>query len=338
MSAPTSPARPVRLRRSCLAVPGSNVRMLAKAQTLASDQVFLDLEDSVAPAAKAEARDNVIQAIREGNWEHKTLVVRVNDCTTRWTYQDITGVVEAAGHALDCLMIPKVQHRGQVEFVDQLITQIEQEKGWEVGRIGLELQVENAQGLVNATEILAASQRTEAFIFGPGDMAAALGMPSLSVGEIPEGYPGDHWHWVLFTVLVNARNAGVAAIDGPYAKIRDLDGFRDVSTRSRTIGFDGKWVLHPTQIDIANDIFGIEQIQYERAVDIADALAAAAATDLRGALMFGDEMIDEASRKLAEGGIRMGERQGLVYRETPAIIAFAERAEWRRDHLSEKGL
>jgi len=309
--------------------------MLTKAQSLPADQVFLDLEDSVAPDAKEEARDLIIQALREGAWGNKTKVVRINDCTTQWTYRDLITVVEAAGDHLDCVMLPKVQDAGQVEFVDHLLAQIELEKGWVHGRIGLELQIETAPGLVNAESILAASPRTETLIFGPGDMAADLGMPSLTVGELQLDYPGDHWHWVLFTILVHARNAGVQAIDGPYAKIRDLVGFREMATRSRTIGFDGKLVLHPGQIDAANEIFSESQADYERAVDILEAFSVAVEVEQRGAVMFGDEMIDEASRKLALMTLEKGNREGSTYRSAPPEVPIHERAAWRIAKLSE---
>ena len=184
--------RPFRPRRSCLAVPGSSLKMLNKAQGLEVDQVFLDLEDSVAVGAKDEARDNVVNALCTGDWSNRTRVVRINDCTTKWAYQDIIAVVDGAGAHLDCIMVPKVEDAGQVAFIDNLLTQTELANGLEVGRIGLELQVESAAGLVNAEKILAESPRVETLIFGPGDMAAALGMPSLTVGEIHPTYPGDH--------------------------------------------------------------------------------------------------------------------------------------------------
>ncbi len=327
--------RPYRPRRSCLAVPGSSTKMLDKAQGLPADQVFLDLEDSVAPKAKPEARDNVVAALRDGDWGGTTRVVRVNDATTQWTFRDVLTVVEGAGRHLECIMLPKVQYAGQVEFVDHLITQIETEQGWEVGRIGLEIQIENAQGLVNAESILAASERAEAFIFGPGDMAAALGMPSLTVGAIQPDYPGDHWHWVLYTVLVHARNEGIQAIDGPYAKVKDVEGFREVARRSATLGLDGKWVLHPAQIEAANEVYGVSQADFERARDILDAYEEATEERLRGAVMFGDEMIDEASRKMAEANYEKGRAQGLEVRQTPDEVPFPERADWRREHLGD---
>ena len=321
--------RAFRLRRSCLAVPGSSPKMLAKAPTLPADQVFLDLEDSVSANAKEDARGHVIEALRAHDWGDKTVVVRVNDCTTRWTTRDILTVVGEAGDRLHCVMVPKVRDAGQVAFVDHLLAQLEMEHGWERGRIGLEIQLEDASGLVNAREILAASARIETLIFGPGDMAAALRMPSLTVGELRPDYPGDPWHWVHMQILVHARHAGVQAIDGPYARIADLDGFREVANRTRTLGYDGKWVLHPGQIAAANEIYAIPLLQYERAVDIADAMAIAARDERRGAVMFGSEMIDEATRKLTEVAIAQGRRAGLTVRPTPADVPPHARAAWR---------
>ncbi|MBW3578633.1 MAG: CoA ester lyase [Actinobacteria bacterium] len=304
--------------------------MLTKAQYLGADQVFLDLEDSVAPDVKPAARDTVVQALRSGDWGGKVRVVRVNDVSTRWCLDDLIHVVSHTGPGiLDCVMIPKVEDAAQVHFVDHVLRQVELDNGWAVGSVGLEIQIENAAGLTNADEILAASDRVETFIFGPGDMAAALGMPSLTVGAIQSDYPGDHWHWVLMRILVAARFAGVQAIDGPYAQIRDVDGFREVATRSRLLGFDGKWVLHPGQIDAANEVYGVSQEVYERAEDILAAYADATGQQKRGAVMFGDEMIDEASRKMAAMNAEKGHAQGLEAREVPDDVPFHERAAWR---------
>jgi citrate lyase subunit beta/citryl-CoA lyase len=300
-------ARP---RRSCLSVPGSSPKMLAKAPSLPADEVFLDLEDSVAPKEKEAARGNVIEALQSGDWGHKTVVVRINAIDTRWAYRDILEIVEGAGEYLDCVMIPKVQAPGDVEFVDNMLRMIEETIGYE-HTIGIEAQIENGPGLTLIDEIAHASDRLETLIFGPGDMAAALGMPSLTVGETIDDYPGDHWHWVLMRILVAARTAGLQAIDGPYAKIRDLDGYREVARRSRILGFDGKWVLHPGQIDIANEIFAPTQEEYERAEDILEAYRKATDVDLTGAVMFGDEMIDEATRKMAEVAATQGRAAGM---------------------------
>jgi citrate lyase subunit beta/citryl-CoA lyase len=306
--------------------------MMGKGPTLDVDQFFLDLEDSVAPSAKPAARDDVVSALREHDWGKKTRVVRVNDCTTPWTLRDLDVVISGAGDRIDAIMVPKVQSAGQVEFVDHLITSLEIENSLEVGRIGLELQIENATGLLEARNILNASRRVETVIFGPGDMAAALGMPSLTQGDKQADYPGDVWHSVLVTILVHARHAGVQAIDGPYAKIKDVDGFREMAIRSRGLGFDGKWVLHPDQVAVGNEVFSVTQESFERAADMVDAYDAATSEQqgARGAVMFGEEMIDEANRKMAEATLARGLAQGLVVRPVPAEIPFNERAQFRR--------
>jgi citrate lyase subunit beta / citryl-CoA lyase len=294
--------RSQRPRRSCLAVPGSSPKMLDKAQGLPADQVFLDLEDSVAPLAKDEARHNIVDALTKGDWTGKTRVVRVNDLTTQWTYRDVVTVVEGAGADLDCVMLPKVQSAAQVQWLDLLLTQIERVMGYDVGRIGIEAQIENARGLVEVDAIAAASPRVETIIFGPADFMASINMRSLVVGEQPPGYDvGDAYHYILMRILMAARTHDLQAIDGPYLQIRDVDGFRRVAGRSAALGFDGKWVLHPGQIDAANEVYAPSQEDYDHAELILDAYAyyTSEAGGRRGAVMLGDEMIDEASRKMA---------------------------------------
>ena len=292
----------LRARRSCLAVPGSNPRFLAKAKGLDADQVFLDLEDSVAPIAKPGARDNVVAALNEGGWGDKTRVVRVNDWTTQWTYRDVITVVEGAGANLDCIMLPKVQTAEHVVALDLLLTQIETEAGLEVGRVGIEAQIENAKGLVNVDAIAAASARIETIIFGPADFMASIAMKSLVVGEQPPGYDvGDAYHYILMRLLMAARANDVQAIDGPYLQVRDVDGFRRVAGRSAALGFDGKWVLHPDQIAAANEVYSPLQSDYDHAEDVLDAYEyfTSERGGALGAVMLGDAMIDEASRKMA---------------------------------------
>jgi citrate lyase subunit beta / citryl-CoA lyase len=291
----------LRPRRSCLAVPGSNPRFLQKAQSLDADEVFLDLEDACAPLAKPEARHTVVTFLNEGDWSGKARVVRVNDWTTEWTYRDVVEVVEGAGSNLDCLMLPKVQDAGQVVALDLLLTQIEKAMGFEVGRIGIEAQIENARGLVNVDEIAGASPRMETIVFGPADFMASINMKSLVVGEQPPGYPADAYHYILMRILMAARAHGLQAIDGPYLQVRNVDGFRTVAARAAALGFDGKWVLHPGQIAAANEIFSPSQEDYDHAELILDAYAHHTSKEggARGAAMLGDEMIDEASRKMA---------------------------------------
>jgi citrate lyase subunit beta/citryl-CoA lyase len=299
---PAQPARELRSRRSCHAVPGSNTRFLEKAQGLASDQVFLDLEDSVAPVAKAGARKNIVEVLTTGEWGDRVRTVRVNDWTTQWTYKDVIEVVEGAGASLDCLMLPKVQTAAQVTALDVLLTQIETTMGYEVGRIGIEAQIENALGLINVDEIAVASPRVETIIFGPADFMASINMKSLVVGEQPPGYDvGDAYHYILMRLLMAARAHDLQVIDGPYLQIKDLDGFRRVAGRSAALGFDGKWTLHPTQIEVANEVYSPDQGDYDHAENILDAYEyfTSELGGATGAVMLGDEMIDEASRKMA---------------------------------------
>jgi len=298
----TGPTRELRSRRSNLAVPGSSPKMLDKARGLPADQIFMDLEDSVAPIAKEDARKNVVAALNEGGYEGKVRTIRVNDLTTQWTYRDVTEVVEGAGPNLDCIMLPKVQTPEQVYWLDTTLTQIEKTMGFEVGRIGIEAQIENALGLVNVDRIAAASQRVETIIFGPADFMASINMKSLVVGEQPPGYiEGDAYHYILMRILMAARAHDKQAIDGPYLQIRDVDGYTRVAERSAALGFDGKWVLHPGQVDAANEVYSPKQEDYDHAELILDAYGyfTSAEGGARGAVMLGDEMIDEASRKMA---------------------------------------
>ncbi|MDH2429852.1 CoA ester lyase [Sphaerisporangium sp. TRM90804] len=290
----------MRSRRSCLAVPGSNPRFLEKAQGLPADEVFLDLEDSVAPQAKEQARKNVVEALRTGDWTGRTRVVRVNDLSTPWTYRDVIEVVEGAGDSLDCLMLPKVEDAVHVAWLDLLLTQVEKANGLPVGRIGVEAQIESARGLVEVDTIAAASPRLEALVFGPADFMASINMRGLVVGRQPAGYTeGDAYHYVLMRILMAARAHGLQAVDGPYLAVRDAEGFDLTARRSAALGFDGKWVLHPSQIEAANEIFSPSQEDYDHAELILDAYEHATTVDRRGAVMLGEEMIDEASRKMA---------------------------------------
>ncbi|HQZ84430.1 MAG TPA: CoA ester lyase [Actinomycetota bacterium] len=317
MSETTS--RPSRARRSNLAVPGSSPKMLDKARGLPADQVFMDLEDAVAPIAKEEARRNIVAALNEGGYEGKTRVVRVNDLTTSWTYRDVIEVVEGAGANLDCIMLPKVQTAEQITWLDMTLTQIEKTVGLEVGRIGIEAQIENALGLINVDAIAQASPRVETIIFGPADFMASINMKSLVVGEQPAGYDvGDAYHYILMRILMAARAFDKQAIDGPYLQIKDVEGYKRVAGRSAALGFDGKWVLHPGQVEAANEVYSPRQQDYDHAELILDAYDyyTSAAGGALGAVMLGDEMIDEASRKMALVISAKGRAAGMARTET----------------------
>ena len=289
--------------------------MLDKAQGLDADEVFLDLEDAVAPDAKDTARENVVRALREGDWSGKTIAVRVNDWTTPWTHRDVIDVVSAAGDQIDALILPKVETAHHVAAIDLLLTQVEMANGLDVGRIGVEVQIESARGLQDIDDLATASTRVETLVFGPADFMASLNMRSLVVGEQPPGYDvGDAYHYALMRILVTARAHGLQAIDGPYLQVRDVEGFRRAARASAALGYDGKWVLHPDQIAVGNEVFAPAQDDYDRAEAILDAYAysTSEAGGRRGAVMLGDEMIDEASRKMALVIAAKGRAAGLT--------------------------
>ncbi len=305
-------ARAYRPRRTTLAVPGSNPRFLVKARELAVDEVFIDLEDAVAPAEKEQSRPAVVQALRDGGWGGKTRAVRVNDVQTGWAYRDVVDIVEHAGEWLDAIVLPKVTGPLDVGWLDLLLSQIEQAIGLERGRIAIEAQIEDAAGLANVDAIAAASPRLEALIFGPADFMASMGMRSLTVGAQPAGYTaGNAFHYAHMRILVAARAHGLQAIDGPFAAIRDIDGLTASAASAAAIGFDGKWVLHPDQVAVVNAEFSPSLADYDRAELIIEAYEYYTNVQRRGAAMLDGEMIDEASRKLALVAAARGRAAGL---------------------------
>jgi citrate lyase subunit beta/citryl-CoA lyase len=301
----------VRARRSCLAVPGSNPRFHGKADQSDADEVFLDLEDSVAPGAKEAARGQVVEALRKYEFAGKVRTVRVNACDTKWCFDDIIAVVEGAGDRLDCLMIPKVEDVAHVHFVAHLLNQLEWKHGLE-RRIGLELQIESARGMENSNAIAGASDRAETLIFGPGDFSANLRLPELTVGRLQPDYPGDFWHYFLARIVVAARANGLQPIDGPYAQVRDAEGLRTFAKRAAMLGFDGKWALNPAQVDTLNEVFSPRQKDFDKAVAILAAYRNATDVEQTGAVMLGEEMIDEATRKMAAVVAERGEAFGMT--------------------------
>ena len=291
--------------------------MIEKAKGLPADQVFLDLEDSVAPDAKAHARTQVAKGLSEPGWAGQLRGVRVNDWTTPWTHADVIEVVAHAGAQLDVIVLPKVTDAGHVRALDLLLTQLEMTHGLPIGRIGIEAQIETAEGLTNV-DAIAAGPRVQALVLGPADMMASLNMRTLVVGEQPEGYDvGDAHHHVLMRILVAARTRGINAIDGPFLKVRDVAAFRRVAGRSAALGYDGKWVLHPDQITAGNEVFSPRQADYDHAELILEAYEwhTSQSGGARGAVMLGDEMIDEASRKMALVIAGKGRAAGMA-RET----------------------
>jgi citrate lyase subunit beta / citryl-CoA lyase len=301
-----------RSRRSCLSVPGSSPRFLAKARSLNADQVLLDLEDSVAPDAKAGARAGVAAALEAGGWDGKVAAVRVNGVTTQWAYRDVIEVAERAGRHLDTIVLPKVTGPQQVAWLDLLLGQIEQAADLPAGGIGIEAQIEDARGLAEVDQIAGASPRLQALVFGPADFMASLGMRSLEIGAQPPGYAGgDAFHYAHLKILVAARANGLQAIDGPYAAIGDADGLGASAASAAALGYDGKWVIHPGQIEIVNAAFSPGQASYDRAELILEAYEYYTSVESRGAVSLDGEMIDEASRKLALVAAARGRAAGL---------------------------
>ncbi|HEX9775938.1 MAG TPA: CoA ester lyase [Actinomycetota bacterium] len=302
----------MRARRSCLSVPGSSPKFLAKAAGLPADEVFFDLEDSVAPLEKEAARGNIIEALKNNTYEAPTKVVRINGVYTKWAYRDIIELVENAGELFDAIMIPKVETPNDVTFVADLLRMIEETTGLEK-RLGLEVQIETAIGLKNIHDIATASDRIEDLILGPADMSASLGLPTVTAGAPIPGYENlDHWHYVLTHINIAARANNLQVIDGPYLLIRDLDGFREAAMRARALGYDGKWALHPTQVDVLNEVFSPTQEEFDKAEAMLEHYAYVTEVERKGAVMFGKEMIDEASRKMAEQVAARGRAAGMA--------------------------
>ncbi|HZR53506.1 MAG TPA: CoA ester lyase [Streptosporangiaceae bacterium] len=289
--------RAYRARRSCLSVPASSERFIESARGLPADEVFLDLEDSVAPSAKDEARSRAAGALGAGDWRAPVLGVRINDASSPWSFGDVLAVT---GDRLQVIILPKVRSPRDVIWLDVLLGQVELARGLAAGHVAIEAQIEDAAGLAQVEAIAVASPRLESLVFGPADFMASVGMRSLEVGGQPAGYAGaDAYHYALMRILVAARAAGLQAIDGPYLKVRDVPGFERSATSAAALGYDGKWVLHPAQVDVANAVFAPTAEEYQRAERIVAAYEQATDVDRRGAVMLGDEMIDEASRKLA---------------------------------------
>ena len=304
------------VRRTCLAVPGSNARMIDKARGLTTDMVFLDLEDAVAPGAKAQARSTIVEGLRTGGFAAQVVSVRINDVRTPWALDDVRAVVGQAAGSVDTVMLPKCSAPDDVAWLDLTLAMVERSAGVAVGSVGIEVQIEDAQGLTAVDAVLAASKRIEAVHVGPGDLHASLGIPTTSLGRT--GPDGDPFHHVLGRVLVAARAAGVQALDGPFPTIPDITGLTAAARRAAAMGYDGKWVLHPTQIAPVNAAFTPDQDAFDHAERVLAAyeLATSAAGGHRGAILHDGEMVDEATRRMALTVRQRGRAAGMVPTDT----------------------
>jgi malyl-CoA/(S)-citramalyl-CoA lyase len=309
-----------RLNRSELAVPGSSPQLFEKAAKGKADVVFLDLEDAVAPDAKEAARKNVIQAIGDIDWGHKTLSVRINGLDTHYMYRDVVDVLEQASDRLDMIMIPKVGTGSDVYAVDMLVTQVEAARGRKK-RIGFELLIETALGMANVDEIARASKRNESLHFGVADYAASTRARTTQIGGPNPAYAvltdrlddgsrqthwGDMWHYAVARMVVAARATGLRPVDGPFGDFSDADGFRAQAGRAGVLGCEGKWAIHPSQVELANEVMGLPEKEVERARRVLAAMEQAR-KEGKGAVSLDGRLIDIASIRQAEALVAKAE-------------------------------
>ncbi len=298
------PARQ-RLQRSELAVPGSNPGMFDKAADSPADYVFLDLEDAVSPGDKIQARKNIIEALNDIDWrgKGKTISIRINSIDTHYMYRDVVDLVEQAGDNIDTILIPKVGVAADVYMVDAMLTQIETAKGYS-NKIGIEALIETTLGMANVDSIATSSPRMEAMHFGVADYAASCRARTTNIGGLNPDYPGDQWHHGLSRMLVACRAYGLRPIDGPFGDFNDPDGYILGARRAAAMGYEGKWAIHPSQIELANQVYSPADAEVDKAQRILIALKEAAAQG-KGAASLDGRMIDEASAKMAENVVNM---------------------------------
>ncbi|MBW0090700.1 CoA ester lyase [Pseudonocardia sp. KRD-184] len=286
------------LRRSELATPATNDRMFAKAAASGADLVFLDLEDAVAPAQREVARGKAVRALTELDWGATTRAIRMNGVGTRWAYGDVIEVVTGARESLDTIIVPKVTAARDVWWVDVLLTQLEETLGL-TERIRLEVLIEDVAGVAHAEEIATASDRLDALIFGAGDLSVSQRARVDTNFRPRDAYPGDFWHFARMQVLTAARVGGVLALDAPYPDYRDAAGYEEDARCSASLGFDGKWAIHPSQVDVANRVYAPTTEEVARARRNLDAYAVAQADGL-GATGVDGQLVDAAHVKLAQ--------------------------------------
>ena len=289
-----------RLQRSELAVPGSSPEMFEKALNSKADYIFLDLEDAVSPMDKITARQNVIKGLKEFNWKEKgkTISVRINSPDTHYMYKDIIDIVEEVGDKLDTILLPKAGTASDVYMIDCLLTQIETNKKLK-NKIGIECLIETALGMSNIKEIAKSSERLEALHFGVADYAASLRARTVVIGGLNPDYPGDQWHHGLSQLVMTCRAYGLRAIDGPFGDFNDPDAYVEAAKRGAAIGIEGKWAIHPSQIELANKVFSPPSSEVTKAKRILEELDKAAKAG-KGAAQLDGRMIDAASARMAE--------------------------------------
>jgi len=303
----------VRLRRSVLSVPGSSEKMIAKSLTLPADEIMLDLEDGVAMEEKESAREKVIRAFLDLDWGGKVRAYRINGMDTPFAYRDIIDVVEQAGDRIHVIVMPKVESAAEVQFVDVLLRQIEMRLGKKL-EIGLEPSIETARGMMNAGEIAFASPRTETLVFGVADYGASLTMPSRGIsghGDAEEMYPGHRWHFPMSRMAMAAKAAGLEAIDAPYGDFKDQAGLERSCQMAAALGYDGKWAIHPSQLETINRAFTPSLEDISRSARVLRAYREAEARGA-GATALDGKMVDGASIRVARITYEHARRLDLV--------------------------
>ena len=316
---------PARLNRSELAVPGSQPELFEKAAKSDADIIFLDLEDAVAPEQKVQARQNVIEGLNDIDWSEKTMSVRINGLDTHYMYRDVVDILEKAGDKLDLIMIPKVGTASDVYALDMLVTQIEEAASIKRA-IGFEHIIETALGMQNIESIAAASKRNESLHFGVADYAASTKARTTAIGGVNEKYAvltdgdsdkprethwGDMWHYALARLVVAARANGLRPIDGPFGDFSDDDGFLAAANRAATLGLEGKWAIHPSQINLANTVMTPSKEDISQAVAILEAMDEAKQTG-KGAVSLNGKLVDLASIRQAEVLVEKGRQIGII--------------------------
>jgi citrate lyase subunit beta/citryl-CoA lyase len=278
--------------------------MIEKSADSAADFVFLDLEDAVAPGDKVQARKNAIEAVNGIDWagKGKTIVVRINGLDTHFMYRDVIDLVEQAGEKLDTIFIPKAGDPADVYMVDALLTQIEKAKGFK-NKIAIEAIIETALGMANVEAIAQSSPRLEALHFGVADYSASTRARTVNIGGLNPDYPGDQWHSAISRMVVACRAYGLRPIDGPFGDIKDPEGYTLACRRGAALGIEGKWAIHPSQIELANEVFSPPEEEIAKAHRILEELDKAA-KEGKGAATLDGKMIDAASAKMAENVVR----------------------------------
>ncbi len=291
----------MRVSRSVLAVPASKWKMIERGPSSGADLFFLDLEDATAPNEKAAARQNVIQAVKELDWQDRPAFYRMNSLDTPYWYRDVIEVVEEAGEGLGLVLVPKVERPEDLHALDILLASVEKNAVLEPGKVKLEAQIETAKGLSNIDAIARSTNRLEALVFGPGDYAASVRMPQTSIGtmdEWDEAYPGHRFHYVMHRIVIAARANDLRAIDGPVADYQDEEGLRKSCLIARSLGFDGKWCIHPGQVETVNEVFSPTEKELEWAKKVVSAYEEANLAG-SGSISVDGQMVDAASIKMA---------------------------------------